>query len=106
MTKAVKRRRNTTSAEELAKKAEIVADELADRAYGEEKPTAGKESQALSKRCNFSLNEQVSKEIDDLTSITSRVTRSDIVKASIYSFSLLDEDEQVKIVNIIKKQNT
>lgn len=60
------------------------------------------ESKAVFKRYTFSLTEFVSDEIDDLTLIAKRVSRSDVVKAGIQALKKLPKNEQVKLVAQLK----
>lgn len=94
---AIKSRKKSSDQDEVIKQAARAADEIADRPYGKEKR---KEPKAI--RCNFSLTEEVSERIDDLTGIKGRVSRSDIVKAALIVFEGLSKSDQLEAINKIK----
>lgn len=54
-------------------------------------------TQAKFKRVNFSLTEQVSKDIDSISFLPTnfKCSRSDVVKAAVLSFKNLSEEEKI-----------
>ncbi len=64
-----------------------------------EAPTSSTQenSKASFKRYTFSLTEEVSKSIDQLTLTTARISRSDVVKAGVDILSTLSTEELKKI---------
>jgi len=62
-------------------------------------------SSAIFKRYNFSLTEQISEDIDNLTMIAKRVSRSDIVKAGIEALKQLPQHKQVALVTQVKQES-
>ena len=61
------------------------------------------QSQAVFKRYNFSLTEDVSERIDEITMITKRINRSDVVKAGIEALYRLPKDEQIELLTQVKQ---
>ncbi len=59
------------------------------------------------KRYNFSLTEDISKEINKLSLLSRnfRCNRSDVIKASISAFKALSEKEQLKYLESISINN-
>ena len=86
----------------IDKKASDLADVLADKPYGQKKIV---KSNAIFKRCNFSLTEELSETIDDLTAITKRISRSDVVKASLGAFKELSKEEQISELEKVKEKH-
>ncbi|MBH0007706.1 hypothetical protein [Psychrobacter sp. SWN149] len=57
-------------------------------------------TQSKFKRVNFSLTEQVSKDIDSISFLPKdfKCSRSDVVKAAILSFKNLSEEEKITVL--------
>nr|WP_321271209.1 hypothetical protein [uncultured Tolumonas sp.] len=56
-----------------------------------------KESTAVFKRCNFSLTQEVSDDIDAITFLprTFKINRSEVVKAGIEALRMMSEDDLI-----------
>jgi len=77
-----------------------------DKAVLENSPmvtTVPAQSNAVFKRYNFSLTVGVSARINEFTTIEPLTTRSDIVKAGILAFEMLSDEEQLKMLSLVKK---
>lgn len=62
-------------------------------------------TQAKFKRVNFSLTEQISKDIDSISFLPKdfKCSRSDVVKAAVLSFKNLSEEEKIIILREVCK---
>ncbi len=65
-----------------------------------------KESMAVFKRCNFSLTDAVSQDIDRLALIprTFKFNRSEVVKAGVEALKLMPEEEMIAFFEKIKSE--
>lgn len=64
-------------------------------------------TQAKFKRLNFSLTEQVSKDINDISFLPNdfKCSRSDVVKAALLSFKKLSEEEKITVLREVCDNN-
>lgn len=73
-------------------------------AFAKGADVASSESRAVFRRYTFSLTEDVSDKIDDMTILAKRVTRSDVIKAGLKAFDNLKKSEQIALLAEVKNQ--